>query len=166
MKYRMRPASPAFSLVEVTLALGVAAVCILAVIALLPVGILSNRDSIAETTAARLSGLLIADLRGTPAASGATSHNSPLYGIGFPQAGSPSATTSLFLNADGSQSAPAAIPSPAFRATVTVTTPSSGRAASTARVRITWPAMADPNPDIPPTNASGSSIIVVGLDRN
>ena len=51
MKTRL---SAAFSLVEVTLALGVAAFCLIAVFGLLPVGVNSDQTSIQQTAAASL----------------------------------------------------------------------------------------------------------------
>jgi len=166
MKNRACFTQGAFSLVEVILALGVASFCILVVFALLPVGMDTNRDSITQTTAASLSGLIVADLRGTPGASGNTAPTSPLYGIAFPLAGGGSQNTSFFLNADGSTNSVGAPSPPPFRATVTVGTPASGRAASSARVWITWPALVDPNPNLLPAHYAGSFVTVIGLDRN
>ena len=39
----------AFSLVEVTLALGIAAFCLIAVFGLMPVGVQTNRNAISQT---------------------------------------------------------------------------------------------------------------------
>ena len=44
-----------FSLVEVTLALGVASVCLIAIFGLLPVGLRTNQDAIQQVAAARYS---------------------------------------------------------------------------------------------------------------
>ena len=54
-----------FSLVEVTLALGIAAFCLLVVVALLPAGILSIRDSAEATASLSFSQAVLADLRAT-----------------------------------------------------------------------------------------------------
>jgi type II secretory pathway pseudopilin PulG len=53
----------AFSLVEVTLALGVAAFCLLAVFGLLPVGLQTNRNATAQTDATNIIAFVVADLR-------------------------------------------------------------------------------------------------------
>ena len=158
--------SKAFSLVEVTIALGVASFCLVITFALLPVGMTTNRDSVEQTLAASLSSSIVADLRGTPNTGGAT-NSSPRYGILFPVAGAAPQSTSIFLNTDGStNSLPVVNGAPLFRATITVGTPATGRGAATGRVWITWPALADQNPNAMPSHYSGSFITVVGLDRN
>src|SRR5882724_12611096 len=58
---RRRP--HAFSLVEVTLALGVAAFCLLAVFGLLPVGLQTNRNATSQTAATNIIAFVVADLR-------------------------------------------------------------------------------------------------------
>ena len=155
----------AFSLVEVTIALGIASFCLVVTFALLPVGMTTNRDSIEQTTAASLSSSIVADLRGTPNTGAAST--SPRYGIAFPAPGSAAQNTSFFINTDGStNNLSTATGTPLFRATITVTTPASGRAATTGRVWITWPGLADQNMGALPTHYAGSFITVVGLDRN
>jgi len=72
----------AFSLVEVSIALGIAVVAILSVVGLLSVGIMSNRISVEETRASTLLTLLESDLRNTLAGSG----TSLLYGLPLPYA--------------------------------------------------------------------------------
>ena len=57
----------AFSLVEVTLALGVAAFCLLAVLGLLPVGVQTNRNASSQTIASNIIATVVSDLRTTPA---------------------------------------------------------------------------------------------------
>jgi len=56
----------AFSLVEVTLALGIAAFCLIAVFGLLPVAALTNRNATSQTAATNIMAAVIADLRATP----------------------------------------------------------------------------------------------------
>ena len=53
----------AFSLVEVTLALGVAAFCMIAVFGLLPVGVQTNQRATSQTSATSIMANVIADLR-------------------------------------------------------------------------------------------------------
>src|SRR5207247_3042045 len=56
----------AFSLVEVTLALGVGAFCLIAVFGLLPVGVQTNQRATSQTAATSIMANVIADLRSTP----------------------------------------------------------------------------------------------------
>jgi len=165
-KRALAEGSHAFSLVEVTIALGIASFCLLVAFGLLPIGMATNRDSIEQTTAASLSSSIVADLRSTSTGLPGSA-SSPRYGVVFPAAGNGSQVTSFFLTPDGSTNNPgASTGSPLFRATITVATPATGRAASTGRVWITWPAMADQNINALPSHYSGSFITVVGLDRN
>ena len=66
-----------FSLVEVTLALGVAAFCLIAVFGLIPVGVQTNRNATSQTAATNIIASVIADMRAT------TFSISPQYGITF-----------------------------------------------------------------------------------
>jgi type II secretory pathway pseudopilin PulG len=68
----------AFSLVEVTLALGVAAFCLLAVFGLMPIGVRTNRNTTSQTAAANIMAAVIADLR----ASSRVYDNSKTYQVG------------------------------------------------------------------------------------
>ena len=67
----------AFSLVEVTLALGVAAFCLIAILGLLPAGLNTNQNSTRQTTANGILSAILTDIRATPR----TATNSPLFGI-------------------------------------------------------------------------------------
>lgn len=60
---RRHPNTSAFSLVEVTLALGVAAVSLLAIFALLPISLKTNQSSSQQTTANSIISQVAADLR-------------------------------------------------------------------------------------------------------
>ena len=62
----------AFSLVEVTLALGVAAFCLIAVFGLVPVGVQTNRNATSQTTATNILSSVISDIRASPKGSGTT----------------------------------------------------------------------------------------------
>jgi hypothetical protein len=69
----------AFSLVEVTLALGVAAFCLIALFGLLPIGLKTDQSAIRQTTANGILSAIVADLRATPV----TSNTSNLFKINF-----------------------------------------------------------------------------------
>lgn len=139
----------AFSLVEVTLAIGIAAFCLLAVFSLLPVGANSNRDSVSTTQAASLTAALVADLRGTKVGDA-----SYVYSL---KPDTATADSIIYLKEDGSKVAAAADAD--YRALVTLVPPASGVIAPTGvRVVISWPAMA--------TNQANTFETVTALDRN
>src|SRR6478752_4127257 len=73
----------AFSLVEVTLALGIAAFCLIAVFGLMPIGVQTNRNTISQTAATSIIASVLADLR-TAARATASATPSPLYNINIP----------------------------------------------------------------------------------
>ena len=64
MKFGLRCAQ-AFSLVELTLALGVAAFCLIGVFGLMPAGVQTNRNATSQTGAASIMAAVVADLRAT-----------------------------------------------------------------------------------------------------
>ena len=133
--------SAGFSLVEVTLALGVAAFCLIALFGLLPLGIQTNQSSISQTAAASVLSSVSADLRTTPK----TSLTSPQYDITF--------GTAKFLYFDGEGRALIPTdPNATLRYRVTITFPASpvGACASTfVRLKVTWPALVDPETTTP-----------------
>ena len=67
----------AFSLVEVTLALGIAAFCLIAVFGLVPVGVQTNRNATSQTAATNILSNVTADIRASPPGQGA----SPRYRV-------------------------------------------------------------------------------------
>jgi uncharacterized protein (TIGR02598 family) len=137
----------AFSLVEVTLALGIAAFCLIAVFGLMPVGVQTNRNATSQTAATGIVASVIADMRATPR----SATTSAQYAIEFGTAktlyfdGAGQFTTSLGANS---------------RYRVSITFPSSPSGLSYADVNITWPAAATP------ANASGSVEMFAAFDRN
>ena len=62
MRHDLGAQTAAFSLVEVTLALGIAAFCLLTVFALLPVALKTQQASIQQTTANTIISQIVADL--------------------------------------------------------------------------------------------------------
>jgi type II secretory pathway pseudopilin PulG len=176
------PAS-GFSLIEVTIALGVAAFCLLTIFGLLPMGLSSNQGSMEQTAAANISSAILADLR---SAQPLGANSSPRYGIPIPTpSGSAKGVaetsgTTLYLSADGRASENGQVVeggtnTSRYRATIAFTPPGSGeRTATAVRVLITWPALADPTPGVwqlgttPmwPANYAGSYEADTTLDRN
>src|SRR5438552_15177106 len=67
-----------FSLVEVTLALGVAGFCLIAVFGLLPIGVQTNQRALSQTAATAILSSVVADMRATPK----PYDNSRAYNIG------------------------------------------------------------------------------------
>jgi uncharacterized protein (TIGR02598 family) len=176
-------AGSGFSLIEVTLALGVAAFCLLTLFGLLPMGLTSNQASHEETAAANITSAILADLRN---AQPLEASSSPRYGIPLPPssgaaAGAAQTTgTTLYLSASGNASENGEVVFGGtnisrYRATVAFAPPASGqRTATGVRILITWPAQADPEPGVwtlgssPswPKNYSGSYEADTTLDRN
>jgi hypothetical protein len=62
----------AFSLVELTLALGVAAFCLIAVFGLVPVGVQTNRNATSQTAATNILSSVVSDIRASPKGGGNT----------------------------------------------------------------------------------------------
>jgi uncharacterized protein (TIGR02598 family) len=144
--------SQAFSLVEVTLALGVAGFCLIAILSLLPVGVLTNRNATSETAATAILAAVIADMRATST----TSTTSPQFGITFGTA------TTLYFDGDGqaANSIDPAFPTPFQpRYRLSVSFPQIG-GLTYADVKVAWPAAASP------TNTSGSVEMFAAFDRN
>lgn len=149
-----------FSLVEVTLALGVAAVSLLVIFGLLPLGLQTNQRSIEETASADILSAVAADLRATPVTNprgrGTTSTQ---FGISIPAAGG-TGTTTLFFNSarqpNSSQQSDSR-----YRITITFLSSSGGpKTATFADLKVTWPAAAAI------ANAQGSAEMFTAFDRN
>jgi uncharacterized protein (TIGR02598 family) len=139
--------STAFSLVEVTLALGVAAFCLIAVFGLMPVGVQINRNATSQTAATNIMAAVVTDLRATPRTATITTQ----YAITF---GTPKT-----LYFDGAGQAATSLGADS-RYRVNVTFPSSPTGLAYADVKVTWPAAATV------ANASGSVEMFAAFDRN
>jgi len=140
---RARPS--AFSLVELTLAIGIAAFCLIAVFGLMPVGVQTNRNATSQAAATNIITSVIADMRAT------TSPTSPQYGITFGTA------KTLYFDEAGQFTTSLGANS---RYRVSITFPSSPVGLSYADVKATWPAAATS------ANASGSTEMFAAFDRN
>jgi hypothetical protein len=158
----MKKVSPAaaFSLVELTLALGVAAFCLIAVFGLIPVGMQTNRNATSQTIATNIIASIAADLRST-----GTTGNSPEFCIGL------GATKTMYFEREARCSsdipglkdcctgASTGIVAVKTRYRATVTFPSTGSLVY-ADIKVSWPAEAIP------ANAAGSVETLMMLDRN
>jgi len=161
----------AFSLIEVALALGIAAIALVAIIGLIPVGLNSNQASSEQTASAGLAAGIVADLQATPVAIPPEAKNSLRYAVPLPISGS--TTHTLFLREDGALAG--AIDADAnpsqdarYRATLFISAPMDAKqkSATVLRVLVTWPAMADPQAGNLPTKFSGSYEVMSALNRN
>lgn len=149
--------SDAFSLVEITLALGVAAVSLLAIFGLLATGSQVNHTAVEQTASTDTLLAVANDLRATPSTTGASLQ----YGITIPAnpVNSPSSTTIYFDSTGGFSTSPTS--SSRYRVAITFLPTSAGRFATRAALRSTWPAAADP------AGANTQSVeMFVALDRN
>lgn len=146
--------STGFSLVEVTLALGVATFCLIALFGLLPLGLQTNQNSISQTAAASVLSGVIADLRVTPK----TSLTSPQYKITF------GAAKSLYFDGEGAAVTPTdANAAPRYRVTITFPASPAGAFAPTfVSLKISWPALVDPATTTP----AGFVETFAALDRH
>ena len=169
------PAIAAFSLVELTLALGIAALCLVTVFALVPIAVLTNRNSTSQTAATNIAALAVADLRAATTASpmlGITIPTDPTSPARFvppevvPCNSGHTSITSQVRYFDSQGQANASFGSSAlYRLTVTfvkntTATPTSG--ATYVNVKVTWPAVIDPCVVTP----SGSVQMFAALDKN
>jgi uncharacterized protein (TIGR02598 family) len=140
----------AFSLVEVTLALGVAGFCLIAVFGLLPIGVQTNQRSLSQTAATAILSSVVADMRATPK----TLPTSAQYQIQF------GFTKTLYFDGAGQFTT---LPATNSRYQLNVTFPSNGGliyGATYADLKVTWPATATA------ANATGSSEIFAAFDRH
>ncbi len=148
--------SAAFSLVEVTFALGICAFCLLAVYGLLPAGFKNSQVASEETAAANLLTLVAVDLRETPRTSGISS----FFGIPIPP-GSGATVVRYFSEAGRSSDAPVA--DSRYRVAVSFLPSRSAaytKLATLANVLVSWPAQAAP------AEAAGRVRTFIAVDRN
>jgi uncharacterized protein (TIGR02598 family) len=145
--------SAGFSLVEVTLALGVAAFCLLALFGLLPLGLQANQNSIAQTAAASVLSSVITDLRATPK----TSLTSSQYEITF------GAAKSLYFDGEGRAVTPRdPNATPRYRVTISFPADPAGTFVTFVSLKLTWPALVDPATTTP----AGLLEMFAALDRH
>jgi uncharacterized protein (TIGR02598 family) len=139
----------AFSLVELVLALGVAAFCLIAVFGLMPVGMQTNRNATSHTAATNIIASTVADLRATPAAE----TTSPQFAITF------GADKTLYFDALWQ---PSTSLTPDSRYRLNITWNSAPTGLHYAALKVTWPAAADPLLTTP----SGSVEVFAAFDKS
>jgi uncharacterized protein (TIGR02598 family) len=153
----------AFSLVEVTLALGVATLLPIAVFGLMPVGIQTNRNATSQTAATSIMTTVVADLRATQKTPGDWRGTSPQFRIPLGTAKTlyfdSEIRCSIDLAGSTSPSGAAWARPLQTRYRMNITFPSTGNL-TYADVNVTWPAAATL------ANASGSVEVFAAFDRN
>jgi len=136
----------AFSLIELTVTIGIAAFCLIAVLGLMPVGMRTNRNATSQTAATNIIAAVISDLRATPKAN----NNSSQFAITF---GTPA---TLYFDGSGQfTTTPGA--NSRYQLNVTWYGTTGLRYAD---LKVTWPAAATT------ANASGSTEMFIAFDRN
>jgi uncharacterized protein (TIGR02598 family) len=139
-----------FSLVEITLSLGIISICLLAVLGLLPTASQTNRLAAADTAAASIASAVLADIRATPK----TAATSSQFAVPF------KTNAVLFFDAEGEATATLSTTS-IYRAEVAFPPNSCGANAATfIHVKVSWPAAASPS------NAAGSAEMFTAINRN
>jgi uncharacterized protein (TIGR02598 family) len=158
---RSSHATDAFSMIEMVVALGVAAFCLIAVFGLMPVGVQTNQRSTSQTAATGILSSVIADMRATPLASATTTQYQ--ITIGTPTPPTPPVPKRLYFNGEGQfvSNSPAA--DSRYRLDVTFpANPAGANAATFAYLRVTWPAATDPATNAP----GGSNEMFAAMSRN
>ena len=156
----------AFSLIELTLALGIAAFCLIAVFGLVPVAVLTNRNATSQTAATNIMAAVVADLRATPT----TTDTSSQFCIPIPTGNS---SRILYFDSQGrcssdlaGSTSPCGVAlAPPLQTRYRVTITWSASAATGLRyadLKVSWPAPVDPTTTTP----SGSTEIFAAFDRN
>ena len=159
---RSTPGTAAFSLVEITLALGLAAFCLISIFGLLPVGITTNKAAIDQTAANGILSGIIADLRATPRTiPHGQAAASRYYSIPIPAnpvLASPGDTT-LFFTGEGKMTNTAG--QARYRVTVSVLPNGSDvKTATFVRLTASWPAV------VSSTSTSEMVALFSAFDRN
>ena len=153
----------AFSLVELTFALGVAGFCLVAALGLMPVGVRTTRNATSETAATNIMAAVLSDLRATPNANDTSSQFCIPLGT----------SRTLYFDSAGRCSKDSAgstspcgvswVPPLQTRYQLNVTWSTTGgcsAALACADLKVTWPAAAVP------ANASGSTEMLAAFDRS
>jgi uncharacterized protein (TIGR02598 family) len=153
-----------FSLVEVTLALGVAAFCLVGILGMLPVGLKTQQAGVQQTTANAIISQILGDLRADVRLPPGKASKEQDAGLGLNGHWAAVATpdTLYFTNEGrktGSLNAATAPADAAFRATITYRLPPTDTT-SLASITISWPAAQN---DL--TKVAGSVETLIAVNR-
>ena len=138
----------AFSLVEITLALGVAAFALIAVLGMLPVGLKTQQASIQQTTANSIISQIEGKLRAATRVPPGQEDKSDSKWLLHPHTGGgpwdPTPDTLFFTN-EGNSAGSALTTNSVYRATINYyAPPTPGYSTSLADITISWPPQFDP----------------------
>ena len=126
----------AFSLVELTLAISIAAFCLIAVFGLMPVGVQTNRNATSQTAATNILSSVVSDIRASPPGNGPSAR----YGI----AKNKNARTTLYFDGQG-QATTLRGANSRYRLYVQIANNPFGPVyPNYAWLKVTWPAAVDP----------------------
>jgi len=160
MKKRNR-AIEAFTLVEVTIALGVVVFCLVSVFGLLAVGTNLSQISIDQTAAVNILTQVSSDLNATPnpVPKNSTAQTSTVFNVVIPASGTATSTTptTLYIGDDGQPTT--ATNTARYQLNIWTTGSSATTQETTARLLISWPAQAAY------TNAQGSVESLIAINR-
>jgi len=137
----------AFSLVEVVVSLGIVSFALLAIVALLPIGLQSTKDTIEETNAVNALSAIIADRQATPFNTKSVVYQLPVLTNGMPL------QSNYFGITDNNQSTGATLTQAHYRVDYVVIPPVAGQLDPyQIHFKVSWPA--------PNTNSAGSVEVV------
>jgi uncharacterized protein (TIGR02598 family) len=130
--------SSAFSLVEVVIAMGVAAFCLVAMLGLIPTGVQSVKSTTDQTGATTILNEVVTDLRSTSLGS----NLSPGLGIALPMAGVANSvnSTNIIFSESGATISNSTSLNGRYLATITLS--NSSAYITTALIQVRWPATA------------------------
>ncbi len=154
----------AFSLVEITFALGVAGFCLIAMLGMLPLGLNTQQASVRQTTANSIISQIFTDLRADlRLPPGQTSHeNESGFNLHGHWANLYTPDT-LYFTQEGKQTGTVNGTPPTdavFRAKITYRLPPSDTT-SLANITVSWPAQVDPTTGVP----AGSVTTLAAVNR-
>lgn len=155
-----KTARSGFSLVEICLALGIAAFCLLAIFSLLPIGLKGNLESSEETVATGILTQVAADLTSCAATSPrGLATNTAQFGIAIPAnpVTTPTVVPPRYFSESGYDGLSAKADS-RYRVDVTFLTNGGTNTATMACLKASWPAAA--------TNPLSKLETLVAIDRN
>lgn len=156
----------AFSLIEVVLALGIITFSFLILIALISLGLNSNRLAHEQIIALNLCRQIESDLKATPS----TNSVSPLYAIAVPSVGVTNTTVLYDSYSSSTTSFGSVATNSQYRFTITLTGPptTSPNDPVNAQIQATWPAQVVPlaaSATSNPTNVVGTVNLDVAITR-
>jgi uncharacterized protein (TIGR02598 family) len=152
--------SKAFSLVEICMAIGIAAFCLIAIYSLLPVGLKASQESSEETVATGILSQVVADLVSCPTTvPRGKAVSTKQFAIAIPAnpLTAEGAASPLYFSESGYDGG-SAKPDSLYRVDVTFLTNSGSNSATLAAVKASWPAAA--------SKPLGKVETFVALDRN